>query len=150
MLDYTLLLATRVPASSIGLVVERVMSSLGGRPAQDGTLTALVMPPPHPITAEVERHVIGRDVDADVYLGVDNKVEEFDHDEAHRRVAMVAAALASELDAEACFLFDLEVVAMRRIDGSFVLHDWFGFWDDPAVLATVRDPFRTTSEKEYF
>lgn len=147
MLDYTLLLATSASAELTEAVVVSELARVGGPAVADGTLRGQLLPIEGPVSPGLFEEILGRPATARVYFGVKNKgSDQARYEEAQRRVGVVAAAVAAELDAEACLLFELEIVVFRRSKGELVLYDWFSRWRDPEVQAMLPEPFRMTSE----
>ena len=152
MIDYTLALATALDVDA----VRDLARTLSGA-TQDAEsrlvlpgLTVTVRDVGHPVSAQVLAEQLGVPATARVWLGVENKLDEQTYASAREQMAVLAARLAVESDAEACLTFELEHALLRRHGGALTLYDWFPEWSAPAVVAALPAPWQLSSQDVRF
>lgn len=154
MIDFHLALATALDVPALRDLVLRLAGAEAATgdagPVELPALTISVSAVDHPVTAEVLAEQLGRPATARVGFDVDNKDDADAYAAARVTMAVVAARVAVESDAEACLTFGLEHALLRRQGGVLTVYDWYPEWAYPQVTAALPGPWVVSSEDVRF
>jgi hypothetical protein len=151
-IDYTLALATPLGTERLRTLARHLSGGVDDgrdRLALPG-LTITVREVDHPVSAEVLAEQLGVPATARVRLGVDDTADDDTYAAARSRMAVLAARLSVEADAEACLTFEVEHALLRRHAGVLTVYDWFPEWASPQVLDALPRPWVVSSDDVRF